>query len=195
MTHTDVPMQRPTLEDIEGLLPGLFTIRCPKTSNKGLPGLLLERLTGIPQSSALLDCADGEVKMFPLKQLKNGTFVPKETIAVTMLNPKRLAEEETFETSHCGAKLKRVLYIPYFREGNTLHIFPASNIKLTRTMRAALSADYKAIRDGFQADGTLTSSTGVYLQNRTKGAGRGAPKTRAFYLRKEFIHRFIPKTW
>jgi DNA mismatch repair protein MutH len=188
-------MQRPTLEDVHRLVQGLPSLHCPKTSNKGLLGLLLERLTGIPQTSAQLDCVDGEVKSFPLKRLKNGTLVPKETIAVTMLNKDRLSEEATFASSHCGTKLNRVLYIPYLREGTVVHFFPPSDVRMTDAMCEALSADYTAIRTGFLEHSALTSATGVYLQNRTKGAGRGAPKTRAFYLRKKFIEQFIPKTW
>jgi hypothetical protein len=58
----------------------------PITRNKGLPGHFLEDLLGIPHTSNCLDAADGEVKLFPVKRLKNGTLVPKETIAITMLS-------------------------------------------------------------------------------------------------------------
>jgi hypothetical protein len=52
----------------------------PVTINKGKPGQFLEDILEIPHSSDCLDCLDGEVKTFPLKMLKNGTYVPKETI-------------------------------------------------------------------------------------------------------------------
>ena len=58
----------------------------PKTGNKGLPGIFLEELLGIPQTSNCLDCSDGELKTFPVKRLKSGNLVPKESIAVTMLS-------------------------------------------------------------------------------------------------------------
>lgn len=188
-------MNRPTIEAVHKLVQDLPVLHCPKTANKGLPGMLLETLTGIPTSSAQLDCANGEVKTFPLKRLKDGTLVPKETIAVTMLNKTRLTDEAEFTTSHCGIKLARVLYIPYLREGDTVQFFPASDVSMTPEMLADLSADYTAIRSQFLETGTLESKTGVLLQNRTKGAGRGAPKTRAFYLRPLFIARYITKTW
>jgi hypothetical protein len=188
-------MNRPTIEEVHLLLQTIPSFSCPKTSNKGLPGVLLEKLTGIPQSSAHLDCANGELKLFPVKRLKNGTLVPKETIAVTMLNTARLAEEADFATSHCGTKLKHTLFVPYLREEDMLHFFPASIVTMSPDMCAKLGADYTAIREGFLKDGTLTSKTGIYLQNRTKGAGGDAPKTRAFYLRKEFIDCYVTKTW
>jgi len=61
-------------------------INRPITKNKGEVGVLLEKLTGIPQSSACLDCEDGELKVFPVKRNKAGKLIPKETIAVTMIN-------------------------------------------------------------------------------------------------------------
>ena len=55
----------------------------PRTANKGEVGQRLEILLGIPNSPACLDCSDGEVKLFPIKKLKDGSFSPKETIAIT----------------------------------------------------------------------------------------------------------------
>ena len=85
----------------------------PKTANKGKPGNYLEELTGIPTSSECLDCTDGEVKVFPLKKLKNGEFVPKETIAITMINKETL-KNESFLESRCFKKMTQILYIPYY---------------------------------------------------------------------------------
>ena len=44
----------------------------PITADKGIVGKKLEELTGIPASSACLDCIDGELKVFPVKRLQNG---------------------------------------------------------------------------------------------------------------------------
>ena len=41
------------------------------SSNKGKPGQFVEDRLGIKLSSDCLDCLDGEIKLFPLKQLKN----------------------------------------------------------------------------------------------------------------------------
>lgn len=192
-------MERPTIATVAArtrVLAEEAWIACPKTSNKGDAGILLELLTGIPSSSAHLDCLDGEVKTFPLKRNRDGSLVPKETIAVTMVNAKSLTDQCDFATSTCGSKLAHVLYIPYLRESDThVKFFPPTEVTLTADVLALLSEDYRSIRDGFLTHGELTSKTGAFLQNRTKGAGGSAPKTRAFYLKKEFIRSFITKTW
>ena len=192
-------MERPTLNYVAERALALSregNIHCPKTKNKGDAGILLELLTGIPHSSAHLDCCDGEVKTFPLKRTGRGALVPKETIAVTMLNPKALSAQSDFTTSTCGLKLARTLYVPYLRESDThVRFFAPTEVSLVPEVMTLLKKDYDAIREGFLSGAPLSSKTGAYLQNRTKGAGNGAPKTRAFYLKKEFIHSFIAQTW
>ena len=168
-----------------------FTL--PKTRNKGAVGLWLETATGIPNSSACLDCTDGELKTFPLKRLKNGSLVPKETVAVTMLNCDAL-KAEAWASSRCAIKMAKVLFVPYLREGDTVTVMTPKVLCADDTAFAVayetFRNDYEAIRTGFCETGILASATGKYLQNRTKGAGRGAPKTRAFYLRTEFLKAF-----
>jgi hypothetical protein len=190
---------RPTLDDVSQAVAGLIetgTLRCEKTRNKGAVGLLCEKLTGIPTSSAHIDCVDGEVKVFPLKALKTGTLTPKETIAVTMLNTSHLRDQADFASSDCGTKLRRVLFVPYIRlDDETVRFFPPTLFELSAASQELLAADYAAIRTGFIESETLSSSTGKLLQNRTKGAGGDAPKTRAFYLRKEFITAHVKTTW
>jgi len=189
-------MSRPTLEKVSTIVQSLGTVLCPKTKNKGAAGILCETLTGIPNSSAHLDCVDGEVKVFPLKRTRAGTLIPKETIAVTMVNPTSLTTQETFAGSTCCSKMKRVLYVPYLRETDeTIQFFQPTMVSMSEEMYSTLANDYNAIRSKFIEDGTFTSSLGVYIQTRTKGPGKNAPKTRAFYLKKEFIDAYITKTW
>jgi DNA mismatch repair protein MutH len=164
------------------------------TTNKGLPGLLLETLTGIPHTSNCLDCSDGELKTFPVKRLRNGLLVPKETVAVTMLSTDDLRTCD-FESSKCFKKMSRMLMVPYYREGDQIQFMAPRLIDLSlpefAALRLALKNDYDAIRAAFLADDTLTSSTGVLLQNRTKGAGHGST-SRAFYLRPAFMKNNVP---
>jgi hypothetical protein len=206
MTKTDSTRARrrtapsrmqPTLSDVKAALVhlGYGSIPFLPGPNKGAVGILCEHLAGVPHGPRHLDCTDGEVKTFPLKVARAGALVPKETIAVTMLNKSHLREQDTFESSDCGTKLKRMLYIPYLREQDTIRFFPAIDLTLSPELTATLAKDYEAIRAGFLADGTLTSSTGVYLQNRTKGQGGAAPRTRAYYLRIQFINTFLTRTW
>jgi DNA mismatch repair protein MutH len=191
-------VERPTIEEVCAKVLENVNIlhNLPKTKNKGMPGNYLENLTGIPTSSACLDCSDGEVKIFPLKLTKSGNYVPKETIAVTMLSNDSLAAH-SFEESKVCKKLSKVLYVPYFRNGDIIQYFTPTIIDLREEKYAplieTLRQDYDAIRKLFVETGALegSSNIGKYLQNRTKGAGKGAPKTRAYYLRPLFMKDFV----
>lgn len=188
--------QRPCITDVYNKVTEISNIiyELPKTSNKGKPGNYLEELTGIPTSSECLDCTDGEVKAFPVKKLKNGKFSPKETIAVTMLNKENLINDE-FINSKVYKKLSNVLYVPYFREDNMITYMSPTIINLDDNIniKEQIKEDYDNIRDFVNKNKSLegSSSIGVYLQNRTKGAGGNNPKTRAFYLKTKFIQENI----
>ena len=166
----------------------------PKTANKGKPGNYLEQLTGIPQSSECLDCTDGEVKVFPLKKLRTGAISPKETVAVCMINKDDLVANEFYE-SRCYKKLSNVLFVGYYREDDKITYMQPTLFDLDAhtEIKEQIKNDYDTIREYFMKNNTLdgTSKLGVYLQNRTKGQGGNAPKTRAFYLRTSFIRRWI----
>lgn len=198
MEQSNNTMERPTIEQVCAKVGENVNIlhNLPKTKHKGLPGNYLETLTGIPTSSACLDCSDGEVKIFPLKLTKSGIYVPKETIAVTMLSKESLVAH-AFEESKVYKKLCKVLYVPYFRNGDTIQYFTPTVIDLREekyaTLLETIRADYDAIRKHFVETGVLEGSShiGTYLQNRTKGAGKGAPKTRAYYLRPVFMKEFV----
>jgi len=168
-------------------------INRPITKNKGEVGVLLEKLTGIPQSSACLDCEDGELKVFPVKRNKAGKLIPKETIAVTMIN-KELLKSETFENSRVFKKLSNTLYVPYERTGDNVTYLEPTLVNLTadkyKPLYEKLKTDYDYIRNKFIESGVMSSEDGVILQNRTKGAGHGST-SRAFYLKKEFSTEFI----
>jgi hypothetical protein len=163
-------------------------------ANKGKPGLHLEDLLEIPHTSNPLDCEDGEVKIVPLKKLKKGTIVPKETIAITMLSKDDLSAN-TFESSKCCAKMNRMMVVPYMREGDIIRYLTPCIVDRKATefaeFYATAAADYAAIRSRFLESGILESKTGTLLQNRTKGAGHGTT-SRAFYLRPAFVKRYIP---
>jgi len=161
----------------------------PITSNKGKPGLYLEELLGIPHSSECLDCIDGEIKTFPVK-LQNGKFVPKETIAITMLSTDEL-RTTSFLDSKCYKKMKKMLVVPYYRTDDTIKYMTPKIISEECTeLYKILESDYIDIQKGYIETDTLSSSTGTLLQNRTKGA-KGST-SRAFYLRTAFMKKYIP---
>jgi hypothetical protein len=162
-----------------GVLGNSYT--SPIVANKGAVGHLLEDILEIPRSSECLDCSDGEVKVVPLKRLKNGKIVPKETIAITMMEK----EFTDFEDSRCFKKMSRMLVIPYLRDGNTIMFYEPTLIELKDELLKTIKADYDLIRSS-----ALQSKIGKYLQTRTKGPG-GNIKTRAFYLRTLFTRDFV----
>ena len=186
-----VANERKTINEIYTKCLSIINIEyeLPITTNKGKPGQFLEDLLGIPHSSECLDCLDGEVKTFPLKILKNGTLVPKETIAVTMLNKDELSTND-FISSKCCKKLSKVLLVPYYRIGNTIKFLTPKIIDKDSSdsleIYKVLESDYNEIRKKYLETGDFSSSTGTLLQNRTKGAGHGTT-SRAFYLRQEFM--------
>ena len=184
-----------------------------KTKNKGNAGHHLETLLGIPHSSECLDCLDGELKAFPLKSLKSGELVPKETIAVTMCSES--FKEEPFESSRVCKKLSNTLFVPYTwsDEGNLVFYTPvlftrdfiSTEVKslgkeeelktelftAEHTLWHKLQEDYATIQTKAN-EGVMTGSIGEYLQTRTKGAGHGST-SRAFYLRPKFVKEIFPE--
>jgi DNA mismatch repair protein MutH len=174
---------------LERLTPHIGTvIACPLTANKGAVGLLCETILGIPHSPRCLDCADGEVKTFPVMWSRRvSAIIPKETLAVTMLDPTAL-KDESFEESRVYRKMTRMLCIPYKRTDDTVVFYSPTLIELEKSpaLCARIATDYNAIRSHYISTGILTSSIGAFLQNRTKGSGHGST-SRAFYLKKEFM--------
>jgi DNA mismatch repair protein MutH len=192
--------QRPTLQEVADKAEQFINLRIhvPKKINKGNAGQLFEKLTGIPTSSACLDCLDGEVKTFPIKQLKrSGEYVPKETIALTMITNESLTDH-TFQDSRCSKKVSRVLYVPYWRDQDCIVFLKPTLIDLHEEQFIPLlnvfQHDYELARLNFTTQGSFDGSSkiGKYIQTRTKGAGKLAPKRRAFYLRTGFIREYVP---
>jgi hypothetical protein len=101
--------QRITVADIQAKLTMIDwnTLEIPKT-NKGERGQLIEIALGIPNSSALMDLADGELK----------TFTIGESIACTQLNHclDEISNEISFEKSKLGLKMKQTIFIGFDKQ-------------------------------------------------------------------------------
>jgi hypothetical protein len=162
------------------------THNLPKTSNKGGVGHHVESYLGIPKTSNCLDCEDGEIKAFPLKKLKNGTLVPKETVAVTMATG---FQDASFDEHRAGKKMSNTVFVPYLREGDSVTYKDPIHFDKGSTLYGKLKEDYDTIKSTYQETNTMSSGTGTYLQTRTKG-----PKdsdSRAFYVKTNFLKEIM----
>lgn len=157
--------------------------------NKGWAGHTLERYLGLPINSAQSpNFGSWELKVVPLKRLKNGNLVPKETMAITMIDPVNVAKTP-FAGSHLLAKLRKAVVCARVFESKQerssflvkVNAFDLDN----PTIFSQVENDYEAVRKIIQMDGFahLSGSMGVLVQPRTKGPGHGST-SRAFYARQ-----------
>ena len=192
-------VSRPTISECAARLSSIFnkSYYCPKTRDKGIEGKKLEELLGIPTSSECWDCSDGEIKIVPLKKLKvksiygsAGDYVPKETVAITMANTTNVMNTG-YENSKLCKKIKNILFVGYIREEtNPDNIIFVNSVQFNEnfsTQRDKIQSDYETIKQTIVNTGTISGKVGKMIQMRTKGAGRGAPKTRGFYFKKPFL--------
>jgi len=194
-------IKRPTINKIQTIYRSDVKGRkffCPKEKNKGKAGLLLEGLLGIPTSSACLDCEDGELKAFPQSKatsrtrlakqvgLGEGDYIASETVAVTMVKPEKLPNT-SFEESRLYKKISNVLFTPYVRTGDHIEFHGDIIFNKEHPLFDQIKKDYDTIQKFYIENGCTKGKVGKLLQVRTKGAGGKAPKTHAFYLRRQFL--------
>lgn len=160
--------------------------------NKGWAGHVLERHLGLPlNSSQSPNFGSWELKLVPLKKLRNGKIVPKETMAITMIDPVHV-EANPFEKSHLLSKLRKAVICARLFESKEeikstlvqVAMFDLNDPAILGVIRA----DYEETRRVIKTTGFehLTGRMGKLIQPRTKGPGHGSI-SRAFYARKEFV--------
>lgn len=164
--------------------------------NKGWKGLTLERLAGLTNNNQRApNGLDFELKSTAFYKVK-GEWIPKETFAITMINPTMLQATPFFK-SHCWEKLKSLIYCAVSWNGK--HNEKSELLKVqsfdfleTDTLIKEIEADYEFIRNKLITQGfaALTGKDGKWIQARTKGAGHGST-SRAFYARKALIKEII----
>ncbi len=164
--------------------------------NKGWAGHTFERFLGLPINSAQSpNFGSWELKVVPLKNLRNGRLVPKETMAITMIDGYQVART-SFEDSHLLSKLKKAVIVArtvgsdvydpsYVHDVRELDLAPDSEVY------SIVKGDYEVVQacllDPNRGFNALTGSMGKLVQPRTKGAGHGST-SRAFYARPQFIN-------
>src|SRR3989339_1710447 len=182
---------------------GITTFETGK-QNKGWKGLILERLAGLETNvSKAPNGLSYELKSVAFHYVKN-ELVPKETMAITMINPAELKAHSFFE-SHVWAKLKTIVFCAVQWNGKNSEageLLKVTSLDFAKDdeLIKEIKADYdfireKLIRDGFEA---LTGKDGKWIQARTKGIGGVNPRTgerrpitRAFYARTGLVKKIF----
>ncbi len=182
---------------------GITTYETGK-QNKGWKGLVLERLAGLQTNvSKAPNGLSYELKSVAFHYVKN-ELVPKETMAITMINPEELKAHSFFE-SHCWAKLKAIVFCAVKWNGKnseSAELLKVASLDFAEDdeLIKEIKADYdfireKLIKHGFES---LTGKDGKWIQARTKGigginprTGKRRPITRAFYARTSLVKKIF----
>lgn len=165
--------------------------------NKGWKGLVIEILAGLKTNVSKAPNGENfELKSVSFYYNDKKELVPKETMAITMINPEELKKTQFFN-SHCWAKLKSIVFCAVLWHGKnsrTAELINVTSLDFTENeeLIKEIEKDYEFIRNklitkGFQS---LTGSDGKWIQARTKGAGHGST-SRAFYARKELVKKIF----
>lgn len=167
--------------------------------NKGWAGHVIERFLELPLNSAQSpNFGSWELKSIPLKQLKDGRWTFKETMAITMIDPINVCQK-IFADSHLLSKLKKAVVVArtvgkHVDEPSFIYDIVEFDLHEGSELYQAVEADYELVRQTLlnpeQGFAALTGKVGVYIQPRTKGAGHGST-SRAFYARPRFLAQFI----
>ncbi len=174
---------------------GITTYETGK-QNKGWKGLVLERLAGLQTNiSKAPNGLTYELKSVAFRYVGK-ELVPKETMAITMINPAELKAHSFFE-SHVWAKLKTIVFCAVMWHGKNsekAELLKVTSLDFSETdeLIQEIKADYDFIRHKLVTKGfkSLTGKDGKWIQARTKGAGHGST-SRAFYARTKFVKKIF----
>lgn len=174
---------------------GVTTFETGK-QNKGWKGLVLELLAGLTNNASKApNGLSWELKSVSFHYVK-GVLVPKETMAITMINPQELISHSFFE-SHCWSKLKSIVFCAVMwdginSEGATLLKVTSLDFAEDDELIKEIQADYEFIRQKLINTGfaSLTGKDGRWIQARTKGPGHGSI-SRAFYARTALVKKIF----
>jgi len=182
---------------------GITTYETGK-QNKGWKGLVLERLAGLETNiSKAPNGLNYEVKSVSF-YYKKDKLVPKETMAIGMINPEELKNQSFFE-SHVWEKLKVIVFCAVKWNGKNAkkaELLSVASLDFAKDdeLIQEIKTDYDLIRNKLISDGfdALKSEDGKWIQARTKGigginphTGKRRPITRAFYARTKLVKKIF----
>lgn len=138
------------------------------------------------------------MKVVPIARNAQGHWQVKETMALTMIDPKKVAATP-FEHSHLLDKLRALLvcareWVKDQDEHSRLVKVGAFDLADGETFRQ-VQADYEAVQKTLRTEGAkaLNGWMGNLVQPRTKGPGHGVV-SHAFYARTSFVARMLKLT-
>ena len=174
---------------------GITTYETGK-QNKGWKGLVLERLAGLQTNvSKAPNGLSYELKSVAFHYVKDD-LVPKETMAITMINPEELKDNSFFE-SHCWAKLKAIVFCAVKWNGKNSEsgeLLKVASLDFAEDddLIKEIKTDYDFIKNKLTTQGfeALTGADGKWIQARTKGPGHGSV-SRAFYARTSLVKKIF----
>jgi len=175
---------------------------------KGNTGKLLEKILGLPPGNSLRDFEDGELKTNKC----DANAKPLETMFISQISSRfdeLLDENLSFKESWIYKKIKRLLYVPVVKvDGNpdNWYFLPYRYVEISENgeLYSQLEKDFTDIKEQIKehlnsADGFIHTSSGKYIQIRTKDAKPYNPilskqlkrevsnKNFAFYFKKDFM--------
>lgn len=171
--------------------------------NKGWFGQLIERAIGLEiNSSRNPNGGSWELKSTSFKKNKKNEIIPKETLAITMVDEfhikSNMSSINFFEDSHFWTKFKRMIIVIRLIEDKSSKVIninywdinnPNHKIIVNKIKEEYLFLCNKISSNGL--DNVHSDEGTTYLQIRTKGSGGESKKTKAFYLKKQFLKDFI----
>ena len=164
--------------------------------NKGWAGHTIERYLGLPiNSTQAPNFGSWELKIVPLKRLKSGIIKPKETMAITMIDPVNVAQT-TFEDSHLYLKLRKMVVCARMFESiedlSSILVRVVSFDLENEEILSQVRDDYNLVKRTIETEGfsALTGKMGTLIQPRTKGPGHGST-SRAFYAKTGFVTKIL----
>lgn len=164
--------------------------------NKGWAGHVIERYLGLALNSAQSpNFGSWELKVVPLYYKRNGDLSVKETMAITMIDPVEVCQND-FENSHLYNKLRKMLVVGRIFENKdetSSIIFKVVEFDLKDpNLYQQIKADYEEVQTTIKTKGfgALSGKLGKFIQPRTKGQGHGST-SRAFYARKILVGKIL----
>jgi DNA mismatch repair protein MutH len=159
--------------------------------NKGWAGLVLERCISLdPNCRQAPNGLGWELKTTSLR-LRDDRWRPKETVAITMINPERDVEVP-FEESHLWQKLKKTIVCGrewITKEEPRSRLIQVNCFDVTDDeLLALVKSDYELIQQTIRTKGfgALSRSLCEYIEPGTKGSGHGST-SRAFYASRKLV--------